>query len=308
MAKVLLEGTNLIKTQALGVDFYDATLSGACIEAWNIDSTTKLEGVNCTHIYLKYGGKERRPHSGEYAPREFTKLFQETLDTIDIIFNNGLDWKAFIIALDKVQVENEGTQLSVKSVEQKEDGLFVVRVNVPPDADKVKLNDGLKRIHDEIKSFKEQRKDEIKELKESMSEMLASRPNEHIYGDKIMGDKHMHQETNKNYNFNAPFTNFVDNIEGNQNNFFSQQPQTLAEAAQEIQQLLKQLEVVNAPTTVEEKQAVVNQVIEKIYENPTLKSRVFGALKAAGTEAFKEAVDHPLVNILVATIEGWRES
>jgi uncharacterized protein YjbI with pentapeptide repeats len=307
-----LEGANLIKTQALGVDFYDATLSGACIEAWNIDSTTKLEGVNCTHIYLKYGGKERRPHSDneEYAPGDFTKLFQETLDTVDIIFKEGLDWKNFIIALDKVQVENEGIQLSVESVKQKEDGFFVVRVTVPPDADKVKLNDELKRVYKECESLKAKHKVEVKRLEErhdSTVKILASNRNEYINGDKIMGDKHMYQKT-KNINFNAPVTNFVDNIEGNQNNFFSEQPQTLAEAAQEIQQLLKQLEVVNAPTTVEEKQAVVNQVIEKIYENPTLKSRVFGALKAAGTEAFKEAVDHPLVNILVATIEGWRES
>mgnify|MGYP002779551532 CR=1 FL=1 len=304
-----LEGANLTKTQALGVDFYDATLSGACVEAWNIDSTTKLEGANCTHIYLKGNQQERRPHSGEYAPGEFTKLFQETLNTIDIIFNKGLDWKNFIIALDKVQVENEETQLSVKSVEQKEDGLFVVRVNVPPDTDKVKLHNELVHAYDKIESLKAQCEVEtrLKESHESTVKMLASRPNEHIYGDKIMGDKHMHQETNKNYHFNAPVTNFIDNIQGNQNNYLPEPRQPLAEAAKEIQQLLKQLELTNSSTTMEEKQAVVNKAVEKIYNNPKLKSRVIGALKAAGTETFKEAVDHPLVNILVATIEGWRQ-
>ena len=41
---------------------------------------------------------------------------------------------------------------------------------------------------------------------------------------------------------------------------------------------------------------------------PTLKAKVINALKAGGTEAFKEAIDHPLVNILVATIEGWQDA
>ena len=38
-----------------------------------------------------------------------------------------------------------------------------------------------------------------------------------------------------------------------------------------------------------------------------LKDRAIAALKSGGTEAFKEAVDHPLANILVAIIEGWTQ-
>ncbi len=86
------------------------------------------------------------------------------------------------------------------------------------------------------------------------------------------------------------------------------QSKNLAEAAAEIQQLLKQLEKTNPTTTEIEKLTVVAKATEAINKNPTLKARVINALKAGGTEAFKEAVDHPLVNILVATIEGWRES
>ncbi|NEP22744.1 hypothetical protein [Moorena sp. SIO3I6] len=53
---------------------------------------------------------------------------------------------------------------------------------------------------------------------------------------------------------------------------------------------------------------VVTKAAEQIEKNSTLKSRVVGALKSAGTEAFKEAIDHPLVNILVATIESWKDA
>lgn len=72
--------------------------------------------------------------------------------------------------------------------------------------------------------------------------------------------------------------------------------------------MLKQLEATNPTTTEIEKLTVVAKASEEIKKDPTLKARVINALKAGGTEAFKEAVDHPLVNILVATIEGWQEA
>ncbi|NEQ04746.1 MAG: hypothetical protein F6K37_01690 [Moorea sp. SIO4E2] len=95
---------------------------------------------------------------------------------------------------------------------------------------------------------------------------------------------------------------------GNQNIYQSQKKQTLTEAAAEIQQLLEQLSQAYPTTTTAEKMTVVMEVADRIENNPTLKSRVVGALKSGGTEAFKEAIDHPLVNILVATIEGWKDA
>jgi hypothetical protein len=94
---------------------------------------------------------------------------------------------------------------------------------------------------------------------------------------------------------------------GNQNTLNVEQQSNLVEAAAEIQRLLKQLEQ-NYPTvTLTEKAIVAEQAINFIESNPTFKERVVQALKAVGIEAFKEAVDHPLVNILMAGIEGWQE-
>ncbi|AOY80470.1 hypothetical protein BJP36_11645 [Moorena producens JHB] len=83
--------------------------------------------------------------------------------------------------------------------------------------------------------------------------------------------------------------------------------QTLAETAAEIQQLLDQVSQTNPTTTNKEKMIVVGEVVDKIENNPTLKVKVINSLKAGGVEAFKEAIDHPLVNILMAVIEGWTE-
>lgn len=83
--------------------------------------------------------------------------------------------------------------------------------------------------------------------------------------------------------------------------------QNLAEAAAEIQQLLKQLEQSYPTETLTEKAIVAEEAIKRIEANTTLKERMLGALKSVGVETFKEAVDHPLVNILMAGIEGWQE-
>ncbi len=150
-----LEGANLTLTQAIDTDFSNAYMTGACVEAWNIESTTNLDNVDCRFVYLlenpKPGtdDKERRPSSGEFGQGEFTKLFQEVLSTVDIIFRDGIDWKAFIQSFRQVQVENEGTELSVNSIENKGDGVFVIKVNTPPNADKEKIHSELVQCYEE---------------------------------------------------------------------------------------------------------------------------------------------------------------
>ncbi|MBD2608313.1 hypothetical protein H6G81_28300 [Scytonema hofmannii FACHB-248] len=108
-------------------------------------------------------------------------------------------------------------------------------------------------------------------------------------------------------NFQGGFaeTNYGKMIE-NQHNYDAQS--NLVEAAAQIQQLLKQLEATNPTTTEIEKLAVVAKASEEIKKNSTLKAQIINALKAGGTEAFKEAVDHPLVNVLIATVQGWQEA
>ncbi|RCJ41910.1 hypothetical protein A6769_38620 [Nostoc punctiforme NIES-2108] len=96
-------------------------------------------------------------------------------------------------------------------------------------------------------------------------------------------------------------------IGGNITNYSPQQKQNLAEAAAEIQQLLNQLGQSYPTSTPLEKQIAMTEALKQINGNSTLKARVLGALKAGETEALKELVDHPLVNILLATLEGWQD-
>lgn len=70
-----LRGANLTAVNAIHSNFRHATLTAACVENWNIDSTTMLDEVDCKYVYLLHGEKERRPSSGEFQPGEFIKLF-----------------------------------------------------------------------------------------------------------------------------------------------------------------------------------------------------------------------------------------
>ena len=136
LAGATLERATLTKTQALGTNFRQAILTGATLEAWNIDSTTQLDGAICDYVYLLRNHQERRPSSGTFAPGEFSKLFQEVLDTIDLIFQNGIDWKAFVQTLDQVQVQHEGANLAIQAIENKGDGVVVVKLHAGPNVDK----------------------------------------------------------------------------------------------------------------------------------------------------------------------------
>ncbi|MEO1373834.1 MAG: pentapeptide repeat-containing protein [Cyanobacteria bacterium J06635_10] len=150
-----LEESILTKTQAIGTDFTQAYFTGARgLGTWNIDGTTKLDGVNCRFVYLeeklKIGEEsERRPQSGEFAPGEFTKLFQVVINTVDLIFRNGLNVEALSTALKDVQTKNQNIPLKIQSIENKGDGFVVVKVNVPQEVDRAKIHSQLKQNYEQ---------------------------------------------------------------------------------------------------------------------------------------------------------------
>ncbi|MBC1279265.1 pentapeptide repeat-containing protein [Nostoc sp. UCD121] len=135
----------------------------------------------------------------------------------------------------------------------------------------------------------------------------------------VQGENNQQKVSNKSSSFNLQGAQFggglvnadtvnAHQIGGNITNYTSEQKQNLAAAAAEIQQLLNQLSQTSPTATTSEKMTVVARAVDEIENNPTLKARVIGALKTGGTEAFKELIDHPLVNILLASIEGWQEA
>jgi hypothetical protein len=88
--------------------------------------------------------------------------------------------------------------------------------------------------------------------------------------------------------------------QANQDIYWSEQQQTLAEAAKEIQQLLEQLAKMNPNPTEAEKIEYVND-----ETTPSFKRRVVGALQAGSEAAIEEFLDNPYVNVGKAIVKGW---
>ncbi len=139
-AGAYLERVNLTQVQAIKTNFEKARLTAACLESWNIDSTTQLDEVICDYVYLLNNQCERRPSSGVFAPGEFTKFFQVVLNTVDLIFRNGLDLQALYAALTEVKTTNQDTHLAIRSIDNKGDGIVVVKVEVTESANKNKIH------------------------------------------------------------------------------------------------------------------------------------------------------------------------
>ena len=318
-----LKLANLTETQALATDFTEACFTGACLEGWNIDANTKLDRVDCRFVYLLENVKpgtddrERRPSSGKFRRGEFTKLFEEVLTTVDLIFDKGIDWKAFVTAFKKVQVENEGTELAIQSIENKGDGVVVVRVSVPPDTNKEKIHSeftqNYKLALKEVEKYKELYENQ-RNIYSDMHEivrLLASQSHQINVNNEVTSTSESNpvQETNQ-YNLRDATvsgsnigTNHGTQI-GTQHNYATKQ--NLAEAAEDIKKLLQELEQTYPTNTPSEKIVVLEEAIKRIENDPTLKQRVLGAVKSGGVEAIKELVDHPLINILLAALEGWK--
>jgi|GEM_PF-299795 uncharacterized protein YjbI with pentapeptide repeats len=330
-----LTNVDLSGTQAIGTNFIRARMTGACLEDWNINSITQLTEVDCQYIFLKFNPathelEERRPSdpSKNFAPGEFTKLFQEALKAVDLLFSNGIDWKAFFLSFQNLQVEYGDRPISIQAIENKNGGAFVIRLNVPPDLDKgaierqamelykVQLAALEARYRSELHA-KDREIEIYREQSTNLWELVRLRANQPVNNyitveASAVAESKSTSETYNNDQRGAYIANNANKLEGNarqqakQYNYTTEQKQNLAEAAADIQQLLEQLSQTYPTTTQAEKIAVAAKAAEEIEQNPVLRLRVISALKAGGVEALKELVDHPLMNILLAALEGWQ--
>ncbi|GGA16390.1 pentapeptide repeat-containing protein [Okeania sp. KiyG1] len=150
-----LDGANLKEVLAIGTNFTEAKMTGVCLESWNINHTTILDEVESEYIYLLESAKpqtndrERRPSSGNFAPGDFTKLFAQNFHTVDLIFRNGIDGKAFMSAFQRVKIEDEGISMAIQSMENKGDGMVVIKISVPAEASKGKIHQQLTEFYQE---------------------------------------------------------------------------------------------------------------------------------------------------------------
>ena len=161
-----LTNSNCGLSQAIGTNFTRAIFTGACLDDWVINTSTKFKGVVCNYFFhsskwsitdRQFIFKDRRPHFGTFNKGDFAILFQQAVDTLDLIFTDGIDWQAFFQSFQDLRSQYADQDLSIQAIEKKRDGAFVVRVEVPEGADKAAIESSTKELYETKLTLLEQR-------------------------------------------------------------------------------------------------------------------------------------------------------
>lgn len=317
---------NLTRIQALGADLAGATLTGACIEDWNINSQTNLDRIICDYVYLKQNYQERRPAIGNFAPGDFTRLFQKMRETVDLIFRDGIDWRSFaasfqeLQAEQRVKIEGEEAQFKVREIKTNDDGSFVIRIDVPAQLDKAEIEESFRvKYENQLQLMEVRYRAELNTKDEQIAlfrqhnadlkniiDILASRPIQNIIDvNAHAGSQAMSETYQSKYDQRkAQIGGIVDTAQSGSHPEFQQHnysERNLAEAAAEIQQLIDQL---SQTYSSESPLAVAAKVETQIKNDPTLKEKAIKALANGSLEAVKAC--GPIGAFVVGAIEGMK--
>ena len=338
-----LSGAILVRANLEQADLRSANLTGSCIQDWVITKSTELDGIICDYVYLKWINGDKRdqmPPRGKFKADGFVTFVRYILETVELYYEKDINPRLALNVLQKMS-KDYGEPLEILALGKKGDRVFIqvkvseniIRENFKEDyysrydSDLKLWSGNIHQLPPAVNNFIEKRINEIASEKTDDFVFVNATYAEGNYTEIYQGEVSINGDRNIKVNNG----NYNENIEGNyieQSGNFGighmsggkiqesakvagvineEEQQNLAKAAAEIQQLLDRLSQTNPTITTSEKLAVVNEVAEQIESNPKLKARMINALKSGGVEAFKEAIDHPLVSILMATIEGWRE-
>lgn len=143
-----LAEVKLFKTQALGTNFKQAILAGACLEDWTTDDDTNLDQVVYDAPYLYINHNSDRFDDDDFTIEELVRSFKQSLETIDLIFCDGIDWEAFLLSFLDLQDEYGQSNVSIRAIEDRDDAAFLVRLNISPDIDKAKIESKAKELYE----------------------------------------------------------------------------------------------------------------------------------------------------------------
>lgn len=328
-----LSCAKLVQAQLDYADLTGATLTGAIIEDWGITTATKLYGIQCKYVFMHVPSPDdpeprRKPddRNREFTDGEFVDFIAPMIETLDLYHNQSVDPRAIAIAFHELREQNPNANLNIISMEKrgKNRDKLLLRAETNPQADLSELNSQYFERYDHLLSLPPKalqalliEKDKQVKILARMVDTAIERPSQTFINQyNNQGDVTVSEQGSNAPKYDmrgAQFAGgFAETVEGNMeggtiNNAAAETP-SLAEAAAEIQDLLKQLEQTAPAETMTEKMTLATQAIAQIESNPTLKQRAVAALTAGGMKAFEKAIDHPVAAFVVGAIEEWKKS
>ncbi len=253
-----LRDANLREVLAIGADFTGAYLTGACLEAWNIDHTTKLNQVDCQYVYLlehpnQLGNRERRPHDPDqvFKPGDFEKLYRKMINVVQVLFRNGMNRAAFAEAFQQLIEEHPDLSYdSIQAIERKGNDALVT-LEVSETADKAAISRSLLTAYEEKVQLLEAKVDRLNELRAADLKEVALAKTETQIFNQLVGGNAMNENTDQSQNFNVGgdfninATNSVVNLRdlsGNVTNTINQLPDPVNSDQPNLKELLTQLQ------------------------------------------------------------------
>ncbi len=243
-----------------------------------------------------------------FADGEFGDFIKPIFDTLDLYHNQGVDPRAIAISFKQLAENHPDAELEIVAMEKRGQDKFLLRAKTADTADKSELSAEYFEIYNQLKALAEQEVKALITEKDSrifdLQKMITTalqRPSfysniqveevdtmtnipggfsvggsvggnaNNVQGDGnrvVQGDTTMTGDRN----INTGGGNYNERIERDyiQGNYYAAgQPQSLAEAAAEIQLLLKQLEQTYPTTTTSQKMVVAAEAINSIESNPT---------------------------------------
>jgi hypothetical protein len=99
-----------------------------------------------------------RSNSGEFLPGEFAQLFHSALETINLTLHAGVNWTAFAHSINRINADYKTAQLGIQSIENKGDGIILLKLSTAPGSDTVQIHRDFMRIYEETKQMLENRR------------------------------------------------------------------------------------------------------------------------------------------------------
>lgn len=330
-----LSFANLKQAQLQGAILSNATLIGAYIEDWLIDRNTRLDNVICPYICISEEPNQQHKPENQYKfsqEDEFANYVRPQLETIDIFLKPEINYWAVAESLFELAENYPNEQLRVPIIEPVNNSSLLIRIPVVGNVNKSRLRREFIELYKEFKKTPQQplhryRYQNIIEEYLGISGGLILTIENKIYNsnqqgenstmdnnntkisgnENHIGDKNQINYTSGNRNNQVisgeKGINNLENMANNSNSEINYTPEqkTLAEAASEIQKLLKQLEQDNPTANEAEKVAYVNE-----ETTASFKRRVVGALQAGGETAIDEFIlENKYLKVVKATIKGW---
>ena len=258
---------------------------------------------------MKQNQQERRPHNPDkiFDQGEFTKLFQKIIETVDLVFSDGINWQAFLHSFQKLQIECNSEELAIQAIEKKSGGAFIIRVEVPSDANKSEIERYLENEYQlKLQFIEEQYKLQLG-AKEEQIDIYRQHNTDLLEIIKLKASQPINQN-NSMLDINQFHYGSGDNVGRDKNISNVQESPELIQTIENIQTLLAKLEQTYNPNTTTGKMTIATKAIEHIEQNKSLSTRVLSALEKGGAAWLQAKLINPSASFLVAALEDWQKN